>query len=109
VRVVIEATGIYHLDLAPALHETARVEVMVANPRAVRDFGRALFQRSKTDRTDAQVLRAFAGRMPFEPWAPPAPSILALRAPSRRIATLTVTVTQERNRLRAARHEVIRG
>lgn len=107
-RVVVEASGVYHLDLALALHEATRVEVMVANPRAVRDFGRAVFQRSKTDRTDARVLLAFAERMPFEPWAPPAPSILTLRALSRRIAALTVTITQERNRLHAARHDVIR-
>jgi transposase len=101
-RVCLEATGIYHLDLALALHRARGIEVMVVNPTAARDFGRALLQRSKTDRVDAGVLLEFAKRMPFESWQPPAPEILDLRAIVRRIGALTVTRTQERNRLHAA-------
>jgi transposase len=41
VRVVMEATGLYGLDLALGLHR-AGVELMVANPRAVRHFAQAL-------------------------------------------------------------------
>lgn len=107
-RVVVESTGVYHLDLAVALHEAKGTEVMVANPRAVRDFGRASFQRSKTDGADAAVLLAFAERMPFEPWHPPPPEICELRALSRRISALTRTVAQERNRLHATRHALVR-
>lgn len=103
-RVCLEATGIYHLDLALALHRAAGVEIMVVNPLASREFGRALMQRSKTDGVDAEVLLAFACRMPFEPWQPPAPEILDLRAIVRRIGALTLTRTQERNRLHAAGH-----
>jgi transposase len=101
-RVCLEATGIYHLDLALALHRAAGIEVMVVNPTAARDFGRALLQRSKTDGVDAEVLLAYACRMPFEPWQPPAHEILDLRAIVRRIEALTLTRTQERNRLHAA-------
>jgi transposase len=101
-RVCLEATGIYHLDLALALHRARAIDVMVVNPTAARDFGRALLQRSKTDRVDAGVLLEFAQRMPFESWQPPAPEILDLRAIVRRIGALTVTRTQERNRLHAA-------
>ena len=103
-RVCLEATGIYHLDLALALHRAARIEVSVLNPASVRDFGRALMERSKTDRVDAGVLLAFAERMPFSAWQPPAPEILDLRAIVRRMGALTVTRTQERNRLHAAGH-----
>jgi transposase len=102
-HVVLEATGVYHLDLALALHAAKGVDVMVANPRVVRDFARASFQRSKTDKADAGVLRGFAERMPFEAWRPPAAEILELRALSRRISALTATGAQERNRLHAAR------
>ena len=35
-RVCMEATGIYHLQLALALHRQAGIEVMVVNPRAAR-------------------------------------------------------------------------
>src|SRR6266852_9160680 len=41
VRVALESTGLYGLDLAYALHREARIEVMVANPRAVRHFASA--------------------------------------------------------------------
>jgi transposase len=101
-RVCLEATGIYHLDLALALHRAPGIEVMVVNPAAARDFGRALLQRSKTDRVDAVVLLEFAQRMPFEHWQPPKPAILDLRAIVRRMGALTLARTQERNRLHAA-------
>jgi transposase len=102
VFVCIEATGIYHFDLALTLHATQRVHVMVANPRATKDFARAVMQRAKTDRVDARMLREFAKRMPFRPWTPPAPRVLAIRALARRIEALTVTRAQEVNRLHAA-------
>ncbi len=100
-RVVLESTGTYGLDLALALHRSKRVEVMVANPRAITHFTRASLQRSKTDRLDAESILEFAMRMPFEPWSPPAPHILELRALSRRIEAMSKTVVQEKNRLHA--------
>jgi len=99
--VCVEATGIYHIDLALALDRAPGVEVMVANPRATKDFARAQMRRSKTDRTDAHSLLEFARRMDFEAWTPPRPSILALRALSRRIQALLTTRAQEKNRLHA--------
>ncbi len=48
-RVVLEASGVYSLDLALALHRAPNVEVMVLNPRVARNFAKALKQRSKTD------------------------------------------------------------
>lgn len=101
-RVGLEATGLYSLDLALALTRQPGVEVMVINPRAVRDFARACLQRSKTDALDAQTLLEFVRRMPFQPWQPPAAEQLELRALARRMAVLTVTCTQEKNRLHAA-------
>jgi transposase len=100
-KVVLESTGTYGLDLAMALHRAKRVEVMVANPRAIAHFARASLQRSKTDRLDAGTILEFAMRMPFAPWSPPAPQILELRALSRRIEAMSKTVVQEKNRLHA--------
>jgi len=105
VRVCLESTGIYSLDVSLALYRTAGIEVMVANPRATRDFGRANFQRSKTDGTDAVMLLEFVKRMPFQPWQPPPQEIFDLRAISRRITALTVAVTQESSRLHAAQRQ----
>ena len=100
-QVVLESTGTYGLDLALALHRATRIEVMVANPRAIASFAKASLQRSKTDALDAETILEFATRMPFEPWSPPAPHILELRALSRRIEALSKTVVQEKNRLHA--------
>ena len=58
-------------------------------------------QRSKTDLTAAVALRDFAIRMPFVAWQPPAAHVLELRGIARRIATLVVERTRERNRLHA--------
>jgi transposase len=100
-RVCVEATGIYHLDLCLALEQAKGIAVMVANPRTTKDFARAQLRRSKTDRTDALSLLEFLRRMEFEAWTPPRPSILALRALSRRIQALLVNRAQEKNRLHA--------
>lgn len=100
-RVVLESTGVYGLNLAMALERARRVEVMVANPRAIRRFGQAYLQRSKTDVLDSEVILEFAKRMPFEPWHPPTREILELREISRRIEALVKTATQEKNRLHA--------
>ena len=101
-RVVLEATGNYSLDLAFALHRAKRVEVMVANPRALSQFAGAFLRRSKTDALDAEVILEFAKRMPFKAWTPPDPECLDLRAISRRIEAMTKSATQEKNRLHAA-------
>jgi len=100
-RVVLESTGVYGLDLAFALQRAKRVEVMVANPRAITAFAKASLQRSKTDVLDAETILEFGKRMPFVPWTPPDPSILELRALSRRVEAMSKMVTQEKSRLHA--------
>ena len=102
VRVCMESTGVYGLDLALLLHKRAGVEVMVANPRAVRHFAQALMQRSKTDPLDALVLLEFAVRMPFHSWQPPSAIGLHLCAMARRLESITHLCTDEKNRLHAA-------
>ena len=101
VRVCLESSGLYGLDLALTLHQ-AGVAVMVANPRAVRHFAQALLQRSKNDQRDAVVLREFAARMPFQPWRPPSAAALKLVAVARRLEALTDMLAAEKNRLHAA-------
>lgn len=101
-RVCIESTGAYGLDLAIALSKCEGIQVMVANPRAVRRFAEALLKRNKTDRIDADVLEQFAARMPFQPWHAPSSSALQLRAIARRLDALTLAATAEKNHLHAA-------
>jgi transposase len=99
--VVLEATGVYHLDLALHLHGQKKVRLMVVNPRAAMDFSRACMERAKTDGVTASVLREFSMRMKFVPWQPPRAEVLQLRTIARRIEALTQECTAEKNRLHA--------
>ena len=101
VRIVMESTGLYGLDLALCL-DRAGMALMVANPRAARHFAQAMMQRSKTDRLDAEVLRQFAARMPFVAWRPPSAAAFKLVAVARRLEALTEMLAAEKNRLHAA-------
>jgi transposase len=101
VRVSLEATGIYSLDLALALDAADGIEVAVLhptdedlsvgtpvlNPKMVNRFAQTL-RRSKTDTADAQVLAEYSQRMPFTAWQPPSLNGLRLRAVGRHIAAL---------------------
>ncbi len=100
VRVCLEATGRYSLDLALALHAASGIETAVLNPKVVNRFAATLC-RSKTDPADAQVLAEYARRMPFQRWCPPGAAALQLRTLTRHIAALTRQHTQESNRLHA--------
>jgi transposase len=84
------------------LHHAKNVEVMVVNPRAIKDFGRACMQRAKTDAVDAGGILDYLERMPFTAWQPPAPEILELQAINRRIDQLHTELTREKNRRHAA-------
>lgn len=57
--VVLEATGGYEFEAACAL-QAAGLAVAVVNPRAERDFARAMGALAKTDALDAGMLAAFA-------------------------------------------------
>jgi transposase len=67
VRVSLEATGIYSLDLAFALDAAEGIEVAVLNPKIANRFAQTI-RRSKTDAADAEVLAEYTRRMPFTAW-----------------------------------------
>src|SRR5260370_27938711 len=101
VRVVLEATGLYALDLALLLSAHQQVQLMGANPRAVRHFAQAMMQRSKNDQLDALVLLEFAERMPFTSWVRPPENARALWAIARRRQAWTKLCRAEKNRAHA--------
>lgn len=100
IHVCLEATGIYHVDLAVALHD-AGVPVMVANPKAAHNFAKVLLKNSKTDAVDANTLAEYAERMDFVAWTRPSNQALALRAYARRIDALTGQKAAAKNHLHA--------
>lgn len=98
--VCMEATGVYHFDLAIALHD-AGVSVMVVNPKASHNFAKALMKNSKTDAVDANTLAEYAARMDFVAWARPTDETIAVRCFSRRINGLTNQKAAAKNHLHA--------
>jgi transposase len=102
-RVALEATGIYHLQLALALDEAEQIELMVINPFAARRFIQAHMVRAKTDVTDADGILEFVQRMPFKRWQAPRQDILQLQSLAHRAAQLGKDLSRERSRLHAAR------
>jgi transposase len=102
-RVCLEATGVYHLQLALALDRHTAVELMVVNPCAARRFAQAHMVRAKTDAIDADGLLQYLQRMAFRPWSAPRTELLHLQSLTHRVGQLDKEVIRERSRLHAAR------
>ncbi len=106
-RVVLEATGGFEVPLVAAL-ALVGLPVVVANPRQVRDFARAVGQLAKTDAIDAQVLARFAEAIKPEPRPPIDAATQELAAIVARRRQLVEMVTAESNRRASARSRAIR-
>ena len=102
-KVCLEATGIYHLDVARALHGTDGIEVMVVNPRASHDFAGAMSKRNKTDISDAEVLLAYVERMEWEPWQAPSEAVFELRTICRHAVSMRQALAADKARLARSR------
>ena len=100
--VVLEATGIYYLDLAVALHR-AGLPVAVINPRSFHHFANLKLNTSKTDAIDAALLAEYGECMKPALWQAPDDALMGLRDIGRQINRLTATRTQAKNRLHALR------
>jgi transposase len=98
--VVMEATGVYHWQTAMLAH-AAGLKVAVLNPKVTANFAKALGQRNKTDRVDAQVLLRYAQAVSLVAWQPPRRAVIELRAISRHLLVLTQQQVAARNRLHA--------
>jgi transposase len=100
-KIVCEATGIYHLELAFAL-VGAELRLMVANPRQIRAFMEARLRHTKTDKVDAFEIAQFAARMDFVAWVAPSAKAYAVFRLARAIHGYTELATAAKNRLHAA-------
>ena len=105
--VVLEATGGFESAMVAALAK-AGIPVVVANPRQVRDFAKALGRLAKTDALDAAILAEFAQRVRPEPRALPDETTQLLDGLLTRRRQLIDMLTAERNRLGFARAPVKR-
>ena len=98
--VVMEATGIYYLDLAVTLTR-ANLPVSVINPKSFHHFAAMKLNGNKTDAVDAALLAEFAQCMSPRLWNAPQDELLGLRDIGRQLNRLTASRTQAKNRLHA--------
>lgn len=99
IHVVMEATSIYHENLAYALHE-AGFRVCVANPARVKEFARSEGVLNKTDKKDSLVLALYAQEKHtrLTLWQPEAKEIRQLRSLMARLEALEKDLQREQNR-----------
>ena len=87
VHVCMEATGVYHENLALFLHDQG-ISVSVVNPMLVKRFVESEGVRSKTDKADAKALARYADRTQPELWQAPSPAVRKMQALGARLETL---------------------
>lgn len=99
IHVVMEATSIYHENLAYALHEVG-FRVYVANPARVKEFARSEGVLNKTDKNDSLVLALYAQEKHtrLTLWQPEAKEIRQLRSLMARLEALEKDRQREQNR-----------
>jgi transposase len=98
---ILEGTGVYHEPAALALAD-AGVTVSIVNPAQVKDFGRSLGVRTKTDGVDSRVLARYGALLKPRPWTPPAQEARILQALLSRREAIAQDLQRERNRLEKA-------
>jgi transposase len=96
-HVVMEATGVYHEQAAKALAD-AGVTVSIINPAQVKDFGRGLAVRTKTDGVDSVVLARYGALLKPAAWQPPPLEARELQALLARRDAVAEDLRRERNR-----------
>lgn len=105
-RVVLEATSVYHETVAEVFYD-AGCEVVIANPKRVRDYAKGKGLLSKTDTVDARALTRYgADGDELIAWEPPPPEVRTLRALLGRLDAVQQDLQREENRLEKARASV---
>jgi len=100
---LMEATGVYHEELAHHLHRIGK-QVHVVLPNKFKHFAASLNMKSKTDAIDAKLLARFGVEREHRPWAPANPVLKQMRHLSRYRVQLQVQKTAIGNVLHSKDH-----
>ncbi|WP_133493621.1 IS110 family transposase [Alcanivorax sp. 24] len=88
-HMALEATGIYHLELAEQAHAAGHL-VFIINGYQLNHYRESMGRRAKTDASDARLLADYlqANQRRLRPWTPPPKAYCTLQRLLRRRATL---------------------
>ncbi|KAA8734676.1 IS110 family transposase [Acinetobacter qingfengensis] len=100
--VVMEATSIYHENLAYYLY-SENIKVCVANPARVRKFAQGIAVLTKTDEVDAQVLVKYGELAKYTLWKPDSENLRLLKQLMLRRDAYSNELNREKNRLDQAK------
>ncbi|GIV31811.1 MAG: IS110 family transposase [Saprospiraceae bacterium] len=104
--VVMEASGVYHEQLAYFLDEHGKqLCVLLAN--RVKAYARSLEYKSKTDAIDAQVLARLGLERNLPKWQAPSEALLQLKQLMRERHKLKQDATRLKNQLHAMKHRQV--
>lgn len=101
IRVVMEATGIYHEKLALALYAHG-FQVCVVNPAQIKAYGQSLGNTHKTDKRDSLIIALYGASNQPALWQPEPRHVRELKALIARLEALEVDFRRESNRLEKA-------
>jgi transposase len=102
-KIIMEATGVYHEHLAWHLHQV-NFHVYIILPLRAKRYLQSLGIKSKNDKIDAQGLADMGLQQELEQWKPCSKNILVLRSLTRQLEMLQETRTVFRNQLESATH-----
>ena len=101
IRVILEATGVYHEAVAYSLHQQGFI-VCIVNPARAKEFAKSLGHQHKTDTKDSLALALFGQAMKPDAWKPEPIEIKELRSLISRLQALEADYQREFNRLEKA-------
>ena len=104
---LVEATGIYHEQLAWYLFEKNR-SVVVILPNKAKKYKEALGIKSKNDKIDAGGLARLVCEQHLKLWQPVSKSIYKMRLITRQIQAVSEQITVIQNQLHALSHGMFR-
>lgn len=99
VMAVMEATSVYHENVAYGLHENTAVTVCISNPQRVREFARGMGILTKNDSVDAWVLARYGELKQPDVWIPPSPEVRKLQELLRLRDAIQADIVRATNRL----------
>ena len=97
---IMEATGVYSLQLAIALYEKG-IKVSVVNPLQIKRFAQTKLKRTKTDQVDAALIAEYGERMQPKLYEPPSPFLRQLQQQRMSLKLLVKTKRSFLNQLHA--------
>lgn len=100
---VMEATGVYHEQLAWFLH-CKNQSVSILLPNKARNYLKANGIRSKNDQIDARGLAQIGAEKKLDLWVPPSKDLYALRAYTRQHQSINELYTAIANQLHSLEH-----